>query len=87
LLFDIYHVQIMHGDVIRRLDECKDLIAHVHTAGNPGRAELDDTQEINYPPIMRKLIEMKYQGYVGQEFIPTRDPFAGLVQACKLCDV
>lgn len=87
LLFDIYHVQIMHGDVIRRLEQCKDLIGHIHTAGNPGRAELDDTQEINYPPIMRKLLQMKYEGYVGQEFIPTRDPMAGLAQACKLCDV
>jgi sugar phosphate isomerase/epimerase len=87
LLFDIYHVQIMHGDVIRRLDQCKDLLGHIHTAGNPGRAELDDTQEINYPPIMRKLLDLKYTGYVGQEFIPTRDPFAGLKQAVALCDV
>ncbi len=87
LLFDIYHVQIMHGDVIRRIEETKDLIAHVHTAGNPGRAELDDTQEINYPPIMRKLLEIKYTGFVGQEFIPTRDPLEGLTQAVKLCDV
>jgi hydroxypyruvate isomerase len=87
LLFDIYHVQIMHGDVIRRIEECKDLIAHVHTAGNPGRGELDDTQEINYAPIMRKLLAIKYAGFVGQEFIPTRDPKAGLEQAIKLCDV
>ena len=87
LLFDIYHVQIMHGDVIRRLDECKDIIGHIHTAGNPGRAELDDAQEFNYPPIMRKLLELKYTGYVGQEFIPTRDPLAGLRQAVALCDV
>ena len=87
LLFDIYHVQIMHGDVIRRIEQCKDLIGHVHTAGNPGRGELDDTQEINYPPIMRKLLEIKYAGYVGQEFIPTRDPKGGLEQAIKLCDV
>jgi hydroxypyruvate isomerase len=87
LLFDIYHVQIMHGDVIRRLEECKDVIGHIHTAGNPGRAELDDNQEINYPPIMRKLLEIGYQGYVGHEFIPTRDPRAGLRQAVELCDV
>lgn len=87
ILFDIYHVQIMNGDVIRRLEQYKDLIGHVHTAGNPGRGELDDTQEINYPPIMRKLVEIGYQGYVGQEFIPTRDPLAGLTQAVKLCDV
>jgi sugar phosphate isomerase/epimerase len=87
LLFDIYHVQVMNGDVIRRLDQCRDLIGHIHTAGNPGRGELDDTQEINYPPIMRKLLEIGYTGYVGQEFIPTRDPLAGLTEAVKLCDV
>jgi hydroxypyruvate isomerase len=87
LLFDIYHVQIMHGDVIRRIEQNKDIIGHVHTAGNPGRAELDDKQEINYPPIMRKLLEIKYAGYVGQEFIPTRDPVTGLREAVKLCDV
>jgi hydroxypyruvate isomerase len=87
LLFDIYHVQIMHGDLIRRIEQTKDLIAHVHTAGNPGRGELDDTQEINYAPVMRKLLEIKYAGYVGQEFIPTRDPREGLRQAVRLCDV
>jgi hydroxypyruvate isomerase len=87
MLFDIYHVQIMNGDVIRRIEECKDVIGHVHTAGNPGRGELDDTQEINYPPIMRKLVDIGYKGYVGQEFIPTRDPLAGLREAVSLCDV
>jgi hydroxypyruvate isomerase len=87
LLFDIYHVQIMNGDVIRRIDQMKDIIGHVHTAGNPGRGELDENQEISYPAIMRKLVEVGYQGYVGQEFIPTRDPLAGLTAAVKLCDV
>jgi sugar phosphate isomerase/epimerase len=87
VLFDIYHVQIMNGDVIRRLDQCKDVIGHIHTAGNPGRGELDDKQEINYPPIMRKLLDLGYDGFVGQEFIPTRDPLAGLKQAVKLCDL
>lgn len=87
LLFDIYHVQIMHGDVIRRIEQTKDVIGHIHTAGNPGRGELDDKQEINYPPIMRKLLEIKYDGYVGQEFIPTRDPLKGLQEAVKWCDV
>ena len=87
LLFDVYHVQIMHGDLLRRIEQNKDLIGHVHTAGNPGRGELDDTQEINYPAVMRKLLEVKYAGYVGQEFIPTRDPLAGLREAVKLCDV
>ena len=87
LLFDIYHVQIMDGDCIRRIRHLKDAIAHVHTAGNPGRAELNDDQEINYPPIMRALLEAGYRGYVGQEFIPIGDPLAGLKQAVALCDV
>ena len=87
LLFDIYHVQVMHGDLIRRIEQNKDIIGHVHTAGNPGRAELDDKQEINYPPIMKKLLDIKYEGFVGQEFIPTRDPFKGLQEAVRLCDV
>ena len=87
LLFDIYHVQIMHGDIIRRMESVKELIGHVHTAGVPGRGELDDTQEINFPPTMKKLLDIGYTGYVGQEFIPTREPFAGLQQAVTLCDV
>ena len=87
LLFDIYHVQIMDGDVIRRLRQHKDYIGHIHTAGCPGRAELDDTQESNYPPIMRALLEIGYTGYVGQEYIPTRDALAGLQQAVSLCEV
>ena len=87
LLFDIYHVQVMNGDVIRRLDQLKDIVGHVHTAGTPGRGELDNKQETNFPPIMQKLIDMGYEGYVGQEFIPTRDPLAGLTEAVKLCDV
>jgi hydroxypyruvate isomerase len=87
LLFDIYHVQIMDGDVIARIHQHKDLIGHVHTAGNPGRGELDDKQEINYPPIMRALVEVGYKGFVGQEFIPTRDPMQGLREAVELCDV
>lgn len=87
LLFDVYHVQIMHGDVIRRLEQCKDIIGHIHTAGNPGRAELDDTQEINYPPIMRKLVALKYSGFVGHEFIPTRDAKTGIAEALRVCDV
>jgi hydroxypyruvate isomerase len=87
LLFDIYHVQVMHGDLIRRIEQTKDLIGHVHTAGVPGRGELDEGQEVNYPAVMKKLVDIGYAGYVGQEFIPTRDPLAGLKQAVKLCDV
>lgn len=87
LLFDLYHVQIMNGDLVRRLRQYADLIGHVHTAGNPGRGELDPTQEISYPACMRTLLETGYEGYVGQEFIPTRDPHQGLAQAVELCDV
>jgi hydroxypyruvate isomerase len=87
LLFDVYHVQIMHGDLIRRLDQTKDVLGHVHTAGVPGRGELDEAQEINYPAVMKKLVQVGYAGYVGQEFIPTRDPLAGLRQAVQVCDV
>ena len=87
LLFDIYHVAIMNGDVIRRLHQYRDWIGHIHAAGVPGRAELDDRQEINYPAVMRALVDIGYRGYVGQEFIPTRDPMEGLAQAVSLCDV
>jgi hydroxypyruvate isomerase len=88
LLFDIYHVQIMNGDVIRRIRQYQDVIGHYHTAGNPGRGELDDTQEINYPPIMRAILETGYQGFVTQEFIPTwSDPIAALRHAARVCDV
>lgn len=87
LLFDIYHVQIMDGDLIRRVRECGEAIHHVHTAGNPGRHELDENQEINFPPCMKALLDIGYKGYVGHEFIPTRDPLQGLTQAIRLCDV
>ena len=87
LLFDFYHVQIMHGDVMRRIEENIDIIGHVHVAGNPGRKELDDTQEINFPPLLRKLHALGYQGYVGQEYIPTRDAYEGLREAVALCDI
>jgi sugar phosphate isomerase/epimerase len=87
LLFDIYHVQIMHGDIIRRIRQYADLIGHVHTAGNPGRAELHLSQEIGYTAIMEALAETGYTGYVGHEFIPTQDPMEGLRQAVAICDV
>lgn len=88
LLFDIYHVQMMNGDVIRRIRQYKDVIGHYHTAGNPGRGELDDTQEINYPPIMKAILETGYKGFVAQEFIPTwDDPVAALRHAASVCDV
>jgi len=88
LLFDIYHVQIMNGDVLRRLRQYKDVIAHVHTAGVPGRGELDETQELNYPVLMQALVDMGYTGYVAQEFIPTwPDRALALRHAAKVCDV
>jgi hydroxypyruvate isomerase len=87
LLFDIYHVQVMDGDVISRIRQYADYIGHYHTAGNPGRGELDDKQEINYPPIMKEIVKTGYKGYVGHEFVPTRDPLTGLTEAIALCDV
>jgi hydroxypyruvate isomerase len=87
LLFDIYHVQIMDGDVIRRIRQHKDYLGHIHTAGNPGRGELNEAQEINYPAVMQALLDIGYDGYVAQEFIPTGDALAGLKQAVALCDV
>ncbi len=87
LLFDIYHVQIMDGDVIRRIRQHREYLGHIHTAGNPGRGELDAKQEIQYAPIMQALVEVGYTGYVGHEFIPTRDPLEGLREAVTVCDV
>ncbi len=88
LLFDIYHVAIMDGDVIRRLRQHREFIGHIHTAGVPGRAELDDTQEVNYPAVMRAILEIGYSGYVAQEFIPTwQDRGLALRHAAKVCDV
>ncbi len=85
LLFDIYHVQIMHGDVIRRIKQLHPQIAHYHTAGNPGRCEIDQHQELNYPPILQAIAETGYQGYVAHEFIPTWDePAQSLRHAAEL---
>ena len=88
LLFDIYHVQVMNGDVIRRLRQHKQYIGHYHLAGVPGRNEPDETQEINYPAVMRAILETGYTGFVSQEFIPTwSDKLAALRHAVQLCDV
>lgn len=86
LLFDVYHVQIMDGDLIRRIKEYKDYIGHIHTAGNPGRGELDENQEIHYPSVMKALKDINYQGFIGHEFIPTRNPEEGLRQAIQVCE-
>jgi hydroxypyruvate isomerase len=87
VLFDIYHVQIMHGDVISRLQQHQKWIGHYHTAGVPGRNEIDDTQELQYAPIMKAILATGYQGFVGQEFIPLRDKATSLAEAVKICDV
>jgi hydroxypyruvate isomerase len=88
LLFDIYHVQVMNGDVIRRLRMYKDIIAHYHTAGCPGRGELDETQELNYPAIVRAIVDTGFQGYLAQEFLPTwPDKVKALRHAVRTCDV
>jgi hydroxypyruvate isomerase len=88
LLFDIYHVQIMNGDVIRRIRQYQDVISHYHTAGVPGRGELEETQELHYPAIMRAILETGYTGYVAQEFIPTwEDKLAALRHGAMVCDV
>lgn len=88
LLFDIYHVSIMNGDIIRRLRLHQDSIGHIHTAGNPGRCELDEHQEINYPAVMQALLEIGYHDFVAHEFIPTwDDPILALRHAAMVCDV
>jgi len=88
LLYDIYHMQIMEGDLIRTIRENIEYIAHFHTGGNPGRHEIDETQEIYYPAVMRAIVETGYKGFVGQEFIPTSpDPLASLERCVRICDV
>lgn len=88
LLYDIYHMQIMEGDVIATIKKRKDYIAHYHTGGVPGRHEIDDSQELYYPAIMKAIFETGFKGHVAQEFIPAKsDPLASLNAAIKLCDV
>ena len=87
LLYDIYHMQIMEGDVIRTIRDHRDAIAHYHTAGVPGRHEIDGGQELQYPAIMRAIAETGFRGYVAQEFVPTRDPMRSLAEAVRLCRV
>ena len=87
LLYDIYHMQIMEGDVIRTIQQNHTYFGHYHTAGNPGRHEIDAAQELNYPAIMRAIADTGYTGFVGQEFLPIRDPLTSLREAIKLCSV
>ena len=87
LLYDIYHMQIMEGDVIRTVTENVDAIAHFHTAGVPGRHEIDETQELFYPAIMRAIDATGFSGFVGQEFIPVGPPRPALADAVRRCTV
>jgi hydroxypyruvate isomerase len=87
LLYDIYHMQIMEGDVIRTIKDDKEFIAHFHTGGVPGRNEIDDTQELHYPAIVKAILDTGFTGYIAQEFIPKRDPIQSLAQGFRICDV
>jgi len=87
LLYDIFHMQIMDGDVCDTIKENHQYFDHYHTGGVPGRNEIDDTQELNYPRIMQAIIATGFKGYVAQEFIPKRDPLASLKQSIGICDV
>lgn len=95
LLYDIYHMQIMEGDVIRTIrgdtargiEAAAPYIAHYHTGGVPGRNEIDESQELYYPAIMQAIVETGFKGFVAQEFIPKRDPLASLKQGVQICDV
>jgi hydroxypyruvate isomerase len=88
LLYDIYHMQIMEGDVIRTIRDNHQYIGHYHTGGVPGRNEIDSTQELNYAAIMKAIVGTGYKGFVGQEFVPRRpDAMASLKQAIEICDV
>ncbi|MEM9143661.1 MAG: TIM barrel protein [Bacteroidota bacterium] len=88
LLYDIYHMQIMEGDVIRNIQEYHQYIGHYHTGGNPGRHEIDETQELYYPAIMKAILKTGYKGHVAQEFIPSwEDKIAALQQGVTICDV
>jgi hydroxypyruvate isomerase len=87
LLYDIYHMQIMEGDIIRTIQESNKYFAHYHTGGNPGRNEIDETQELYYPAIMKAIVDTGFKGYVAQEFIPKRDPLTSLKESIVICDV
>jgi hydroxypyruvate isomerase len=87
LLYDIYHMQIMEGDLIRTIKEHMVWLGHFHTGGVPGRHELDDTQEVNWAGVMRAIASTKFAGYVAHEFLPVREPLRSLEEAVELCDV
>jgi len=87
ILYDIYHMQIMEGDIIRTIRDSIKYIGHFHTAGNPGRHEIDETQELNYRAICQAIVDTGYTGYLGHEYTPLRDPLTSLDQAITICDV
>src|SRR5262245_21136704 len=87
LLYDIYHMQIMEGDLIRTIRDERQYLAHFHTGGVPGRHELDETQEVNWQAVCRAIVETGFTGYLAHEFVPTRDPLTSLREAVALCDV
>lgn len=87
LLHDIYHMQVMEGNVIATIRANAQHIAHYHTGGVPGRGEIDDTQELNYRTVMQAIADLGFTGFVGQEFVPKRDPLTSLKQAYEICDV
>src|SRR5438105_14946766 len=87
LLYDIYHMQIMEGDVVRTIRDNFGHIAHFHTGGVPGRHEIDDTQELNYRLVMQAIADLGFKGFVAQEFTPTRDPLTSMRQAFEICNV
>jgi hydroxypyruvate isomerase len=85
ILFDIYHMQVQHGDIIATIQQLAPYIGHYHTAGVPGRHEIDDTQELHYPAIIRTINATGFNGFLAHEFIPTRDPLASLKEAVAIC--
>lgn len=87
LLYDIYHMQIMEGDVIATINKYHPYISHYHTGGVPGRAEIDESQELYYPAIIKAIVDTGYKGFLGQEFVPTKDPLTSLQQGVQICDV
>ncbi|MCX6631027.1 MAG: TIM barrel protein [Candidatus Solibacter sp.] len=87
ILFDIYHMQIMEGDIIRTIRDNFAFMGHFHTAGNPGRHEIDDTQELNYRAVARAIVDLDYTGYLSHEYSPLGDPLKSLDQAISICDV
>jgi hydroxypyruvate isomerase len=87
LLYDIYHMQIMEGDLVHTIRDNHEYLAHYHTGGVPGRHELDATQEVNWSAVCRAIVDTGFTGYVAHEFVPSRDPITSLREAVALCDV